>query len=384
MRFCYSAHAFLGRTSTNLHYSHIADKNDTGVEMGAENFLTIDDMKVDFKPGETILETARRHGIHIPTLCHIKGLEATGACRVCVVEVKGARNLVASCAAPVAGGMEIKTRSPRVLKARKVYIELLLSSGHHYCATCEASGDCRLQDLAYEYQVESVRFPETPTRYPVEENDLILRDFSKCVMCGRCVQACNEIQVNQAISFGYRGVDSKIVTVGDFPYSNSDCVFCGECVQVCPVGALIAKPSRFAGKPWEIKKVRTTCPYCGVGCQMDLHVKDNRVVKITGAEDTGPNHGSLCVKGRFGYDFINDPGRLKMPLVRKDGVFRETSWEEALSVVAQKLQSVKHEFGPDAIGVLSSARITNEENYIAQKFARAALGTNNIDHCARL
>jgi NADP-reducing hydrogenase subunit HndD len=352
--------------------------------MGAENFLTIDDRKVDFKPGETILETARRHGIHIPTLCHIKGLEATGACRVCVVEVKGARNLVASCAAPVAGGMEITTRSPRVLKARKVYIELLLSSGHHYCATCEASGDCRLQDLAYEYQVESVRFPETPTRYPVEENDLILRDFSKCVMCGRCVQACNEIQVNQAISFGYRGVGSKIVTAGDFPYSNSDCVFCGECVQVCPVGALVAKPSRFAGKPWEIKKVRTTCPYCGVGCQMDLHVKDNRVVKITGVDDTGPNHGSLCVKGRFGYDFINDPGRLKMPLVRKDGVFRETSWDEALSVVAQKLQAVKHEFGPDAIGVLSSARITNEENYIAQKFARAAIGTNNIDHCARL
>jgi predicted molibdopterin-dependent oxidoreductase YjgC len=352
--------------------------------MGTENFLTIDDMKVDFKPGETILETARRHGIPIPTLCHIQGLEATGACRVCVVEVKGARNLVASCAAPAAGGMEIYTRSPRVLQARKVYIELLLSSGHHYCATCEASGDCRLQDLAYEYKVESLRFPESPTRYPVEENDLILRDFSKCVMCGRCVQACNEIQVNQAISFGYRGVDSKIVTAGDFPYSNSDCVFCGECVQVCPVGALIAKPSRFSGKPWEVEKVRTTCPYCGVGCQMDLHVKDNRVVKITGAEDTGPNHGSLCVKGRFGFDFIHDPHRLKRPLVRKDGVFHETSWDEALSLVVERLRAVKEASGPDAIGVFSSARITNEENYIAQKFARATIGTNNVDHCARL
>jgi NADP-reducing hydrogenase subunit HndD len=352
--------------------------------MGAENFLTIDGIEVDLKAGETILETARRHGIHIPTLCHLQGAESTGACRVCVVEVKGARNLVASCAAPAAGGMEIKTNSQRVLNARKAYIELLLASGHHYCATCEASGDCRLQDLAYEYQVETVRFPESSTRYPVEENDLILRDFSRCVMCGRCVQACNEIQVNQAISFGYRGVDSKIVTAGDLPYSSSDCVFCGECVQVCPVGALIAKPSRFAGKPWEVQKVRTTCPYCGVGCQMDLHVKDNRVVKVTGAEDAGPNHGSLCVKGRFGYDFLDDSGRLKTPLIRENGEFREASWDEALDLVTEKLRAVKDEFGPDSIGVLSSARVTNEENYIAQKFARAAIGTNNVDHCARL
>jgi NADP-reducing hydrogenase subunit HndD len=357
---------------------------DRGVEMGTENSMIIDGMKVDVNSGETILEVARRNGINIPTLCHLQGVEATGACRVCVVEVKGARNLVASCAAPATAGMEVVTASQRVLRARKVYIELLLASGHHYCATCEAAGDCRLQDLAYEYQVETIRFPESPTRYPVEENDLILRDFSRCVMCGRCVQACNEVQVNQAISFGYRGVDSKIVTAGDLPYSNSDCVFCGECVQVCPVGALIAKPSRFKGKRWETEKIRTTCPYCGVGCQMDLHVKDNLVVKVTGAEDAGPNHGSLCVKGRFGYDFLSDPERLKTPLVRENGDLREASWEEALDLVAERLGAVMEESGPDAIGVLSSARITNEENYIAQKFARAVIGTNNIDHCARL
>ncbi len=352
--------------------------------MGAENFMVIDGVRVEFEPGETILEAARRNRVIIPTLCHVRGLEATGACRVCVVEVKGARSLVASCSAPAAPGTEVMTTSPRVLKARKVYIELLLASGHHYCATCEASGDCRLQDLAYEYRVENIRFPESATPYPLEENDLILRDFSRCVMCGRCVQVCNEVQVNQAISFGYRGVHSKIVTAGDLPYSNSDCVFCGECVQSCPVGALTASPSRFEGKPWQVRKIRTTCPYCGVGCQMQLHVKNKRVVKVTGVDNAGPNYGSLCVKGRFGYDFIDDPGRLKNPLVRENGGFREATWDEALDLVARRLQMVKNQAGPDAVGVLASARITNEENYITQKFARAAIGTNNIDHCARL
>lgn len=352
--------------------------------MGSDNFMIVDGTEIEFKPGETIVEASRRSGIHIPTLCHLRGAEATGACRVCVVEVKGARNLVASCAAPAAAGMEVATSSARVLRARRVYLELMLASGHHYCATCEVSGDCRLQDLAYEYRVETVRFSESPTRYPVEENDLILRDFSRCVMCGRCVQACNDVQVNQAISFGYRGVHSKIVTAGDLPYSDSDCVFCGECVQACPVGALIAGPSRFAGKPWDLTKVRTTCAYCGVGCQMHLHVRNNRVVKVSGVEGVGPNHGSLCAKGRFGYDFIGDPGRLKTPLVRENGGFREASWDEALDLVAERLRAVRDESGPDAIGVLSSARITNEENYIIQKFARAVIGTNNIDHCARL
>jgi predicted molibdopterin-dependent oxidoreductase YjgC len=203
-------------------------------------------------------------------------------------------------------------------------------------------------------------------------------------MCGRCVQACNDVQVNQAISYGYRGVSSKIVTVGDRPYINSDCVFCGECVQVCPVGALIAKPSRFKGKSWELEKVQTTCPYCGVGCQMFLHVKDNQVVKVTGVEDVGPNHGSLCVKGRFGFDFIHDSERLDTPLIRENGTHRSASWDEALDLVGRKLKDIKKAHGPDAIGILSSARITNEENYVIQKFSRAGIGTNNVDHCARL
>jgi len=359
-------------------------RNHNEVKMSTKNLIAINGQGLKFRPGETILQVAQRHGICIPTLCYLKGASPTGACRMCLVEVEGARNLVASCVAPAAPNMVVQTDSDRVISSRKMNLELLLSMGHHYCVTCEADGDCRLQDLAYQYQVETVRFAESPPKYPEEVNTFITRDFSRCIMCGRCVQACNEVQVNRAISYGYRGTSSKIVTVGDRPYMDSDCVFCGECVQACPVGALVAKPSRFKGKPWETKKVQTTCSYCGVGCQMLLHVKDDKVVKVTGVEDAGTNYGSLCVKGRFGYDFIHDQERLKTPLIRENGAFREASWEEALDFVARSLLKIKKGSGPDSIGVLSSARITNEENYVAQKFTRAGIGTNNVDHCARL
>jgi NADH dehydrogenase/NADH:ubiquinone oxidoreductase subunit G len=241
--------------------------------------ITINGDEFSFKPGETILQVAERNGIDIPTLCYIKGLNPTGACRMCVVEVKGARNLLPSCATPATNNMVVETESERVIKSRKLNIELLLASGHHNCITCEKNGDCRLQDLAYRYKVETVRFPESKTQYETETNALIIRDFSRCILCGRCVQVCNEVQVNRAISYGYRGSASKIVAVGDLPLNESDCVFCGECVQACPVGALIESPSRFQGRPWEVEKVQTTCPYCGVGCQMNLHIKDNKVIK---------------------------------------------------------------------------------------------------------
>jgi predicted molibdopterin-dependent oxidoreductase YjgC len=251
---------------------------------------------------------------------------------------------------------------------------------------CPAYGNCRLQELAVRYQVRTGQYAPSDTTYPIENvNPFIVRDFSRCVLCGRCVQACNEIQVNNAISFGYRGSVSKIVAKGDRALKDSDCVFCGECLQACPVGALIPKQDSGPQQSiLEAKKVRTTCSYCGVGCQLYLHVKDNRVFKVTGVEDVRPNYGSLCVKGRFGYDFIHDPARLKTPLIRNNGDFREASWDEALDLVAKRLGEIKNESGPDSIMVLSSARITNEENYLAQKFTRAVIGTNNVDHCARL
>ena len=370
--------------------------------MKSQNVIVIDGHEFSFTAGETILEVARRNGIEIPTLCYMRGATATGACRVCLVEVEGARALLASCATPAAPKMMVRTESPRVVRARQMNLELLLSSGHHNCLAkepdsdtaqkgqedrCPADGECRLQALAIRYQLRSSRFEPSGSRHPVEDvNPFIVRDLSRCILCGRCVQACNDIQVNNAISYGYRGALSKIVAKGDHSLKDSDCVFCGECVQACPVRALIAKKDfESADRSGEdIDLVRTTCSYCGVGCQMYLHVRNDRVTRVTGVEGTGPNDGSLCVKGRFGFDFIHDPARLKTPLIREKGRFREASWEEALNLIAERLGAVKKASGPDSIGLFSSARMTNEENYLAQKFTRAVIGTNNVDHCARL
>ena len=350
----------------------------------AQPQMTINGKKVRFVQGQTILEAARRNGFEIPTLCHLPGCTPTGACRMCLVELKGARTLVASCALPAAEGMEVQTDSERVHRSRKLNLELLLSSGEHNCLTCEANGECQLQELVYRYQVEAPRFTPQPQPYAVEDlNPLIVRDFSRCILCGRCVQACNEVQVNRAIGLGYRGVESKIVTSGDRPYHESDCVFCGQCLEVCPTGALTEKKARGLGRPWQTEKVRTTCPYCGVGCQLWLHVKDNRVIKVTAVEDAQPNRGRLCVKGRFGYDFIHSSERLTTPLIREGDGFREASWDEALDLVADKFMEIKAKHGPDAIAGVSCARSTNEDSYQMQKLFRAVIGTNNIDHCAR-
>jgi NADP-reducing hydrogenase subunit HndD len=355
--------------------------------MSMSDTFTLNGKETPFEPGQMILDAARNGGIEIPTLCYLKGAAPTGACRICLVEVKGARSLVAACSTPVTGAMEVFTESESVHKARKMNVELLLASGTHNCLVCEANGNCRLQDLAYFYKINDLRFPQKKKEdiYPTEdENPFIVRDFSRCILCGRCVQACNEVVVNRAISHGYRGSESKIVTGGDQPYNNSECVFCGQCVEVCPVGALTEKKAKGLGRPWETKKIRTTCPYCGVGCQQWLHIKDGKIVKVTAVEDAQPNQGRLCVKGRFAYDFIYSEDRLKTPLIReKSGEFREATWDEALDLVVKKFKSIIKKHGPDAIAGVSCARSLNEDSYQMQKLFRAVIGTNNIDHCAR-
>ncbi|MBU2497517.1 MAG: (2Fe-2S)-binding protein, partial [Proteobacteria bacterium] len=284
--------------------------------MESEGIILIDGHEFAFESGETILDVARRNRIDIPTLCYMKGQSPTGACRICLVEVEGAKNLGASCALPASPNMVVRTETPRVIRARRMNLELLLASGHHNCLVqdldidswtdfqlramavkeheeiCPVYGDCRLQELAVRYQIKGNRFTPSEPKYPIETvNPFIVRDLSRCILCGRCVQACNEVQVNNAISFGYRGSVAKIVAKGDQTLKDSDCVFCGECVQACPVGALVIKTDfgrtdRMKGKT---RLVRTTCSYCGVGCQIYLHVRDNRIAKVTGVEDVGPN-----------------------------------------------------------------------------------------------
>jgi predicted molibdopterin-dependent oxidoreductase YjgC len=374
------------------------------------NIITINKHELTFEPGETILEVALRNKIEIPTLCHLKNTIPTTTCKICLVEIKGESDLVESCATKARQDMVILTGSSKVIQARKNNISKLLASGNHNCAIrdfdtsdwtsfqmdvlkddgkedlCPVWGDCELQDLAYRYQVKTLGMPLNGCKYETERaNPFIIRDFSRCILCGRCVKACREIQVNNAIEFGYSGKDLKIVAKDDAALKDSDCVFCGECIQVCPVGALIPDKAFRDERFTDTKKVRTTCAFCGVGCQVDLFVQDNKIVKIDGADiDLPPNNASLCVKGRFGYEFVASKERLTKPLIKKDGKQVEASWDEALDLVAQKLSSIKEQFGPDSLGVLTSARITNEDNYIAQKFTRAVLKTNNIDHCARL
>jgi predicted molibdopterin-dependent oxidoreductase YjgC len=377
--------------------------------MNLENIVVIDGNEFSFTPGETILQIAQQNGIEIPTLCYLKRATPNTRCGMCVSEVEGSDELLRACATPVTTGMVVKTSTPSVIAERRKSLQQLLSMGYHNCLVqetnidswtdfqlkamgpkehedlCPAYGTCELQDMAIQYQVKGTNSTPLDTKYPIENaNPFIVRDFSRCILCGKCVKACNEVQVNDVIDFGQEATELKIVTEGDQTLKESDCVFCGECVQACPVGALVEKEDKHKIKDWETRQVPTTCTYCGVGCQIRLHVRDNQVVRVSGVEEAEPNYGSLCVKGRYGFNFINSDERLKTPLIKENGKFKEATWDEALSLVAEKLGTIKEQHGSDSIGFLTSARMSNEDNYIAQKFSRAVIKTNNVDHCARL
>jgi predicted molibdopterin-dependent oxidoreductase YjgC len=346
--------------------------------------ITIDGKVCEAEDGQTVLQVAKVNGIHIPTLCDLPELTPTGACRVCMVEVDGAKSLMAACSSPVAEGMNVRTDTERVLAARRFVVDLLLSCHPLDCLTCEKGGDCALQSLAYDLGLSGSGLKGEMHSYPVDtSNPFIIRDYNKCILCHRCVRTCDEIQGIQAIKNSYRGFETKVTTAFDSPLQESTCVFCGQCVQVCPVGALTEKKAVGKGRAYDTKKVRTTCPYCGVGCQLNLHMKGEQIVKVTGVEGASPNKGRTCVKGRFGYDFIYSKDRLTAPLIKEDGKFREASWDEALDLVASKFKQIITESGPDAIAGVSCARSINEDSYQMQKLFRAVIGTNNIDHCAR-
>ncbi len=353
-------------------------------------FLFIDGNKCEAKAGQTIMEVALQNGIEIPHLCYDKHLSIVGACRMCLVEVEGNNKLVTSCTTPATDGMKVTTQSDKLTEARKMIIDLLISDHPLDCITCEANGKCELQRLAYEYGITKSSFEsDEGSRFAIQsENPFIEIDPNKCILCSKCVRVDNEVQACGAINISYRGFDARVTTPFDqgLGGEHSICVFCGQCVEMCPTGALIYKPAKGKGRDYEFEKVVTTCPYCGVGCQLELRVKDNHIIQVGSVyDDKNPNPiGETCVKGRFGYDYVNHPDRLKNPLIKRKGKFEEVSWDEALEYTAKRLGEIKAEFGSDAIGGLSSSKCTNEENYLMQKFMRAVIGTNNVDNCARL
>ena len=349
--------------------------------------ITINGKIYETKDGESVLNVATRNGIYIPHLCYHAKTGPQGKCRACVVEVEGMPGLKTSCNLYVRDGMVINTNTESVKSAQAIVVDLMLSSGIHDCLSCEQNGNCELQDASYYLGIEHPSFDLAPTfeEMPIDDSaEFILVDRTKCISCGRCVMGCTHTVVNDVLGFAQRGFNTKIVFDNDLPMGTSSCVQCGECLQLCPVGAIIDKRAKGKARSWETEKVETVCGYCGVGCKIEVSKKDNEIIKINGVEDSVTNNGMLCVKGRFAFDYLNDEGRLTTPLIKENGEFREATWDEAINLIASKLKKIKNEYGPDAIGGLTSAKCTNEENYVFQKFIRRDIGTNNVDHCARL
>jgi predicted molibdopterin-dependent oxidoreductase YjgC len=355
--------------------------------------VRIQGTEVPFRPGETLLEVAARHGHEIPTLCHDPRLAPAGACRTCLVEVEGTNRLLPACATRARDGMAVTVESDRIDRHRKTLLALYLTD-HAAPGSRREMAPNELWRMAERYGAPADWGRMAPVRAarPGDRNPYIHFDPELCILCARCTRYCDEIEAVNAITLAGRGKHTTISTVDELSLLDTTCEMCGGCIDVCPTGAMGEKmPLTRGDKPEsELVKVRTTCNFCGVGCQMDLNVDPEanggrgRVVKVTSPPPgTTTNDGNLCVKGRFAYDFVHHEDRLTVPLVRgTDGELHETDWETALAAAARGLLGVKERHGPDALAFVSSSRCTMEENFLVQKLSRAVFGTNNVHQCA--
>lgn len=343
--------------------------------------LTINGREVQARPGQTILEAAQDAGIEIPTLCHDPRLEPYGACRMCLVEVEGARGPMASCGTAVREGMQVQTHSEKILRIRKFVMELLLTNHPLDCPVCEAAGDCLLQDYAYEYLVDMVPWGwRGPLAGDPGTHPNIAHFGPRCILCGRCVRICREVMSIGCWGYLNRGYESEVDTPYRLPLQDVGCVSCGQCVSTCPVGAIVGQRTPQGAREWQTEKTITTCSYCGDGCRLVLHSYRNKVVRVASELQKGLNQGNLCVKGRFAMGYADAPDRLTKPLVKNAaGEFDETSWEEALELTKQKLATAHADKGGDAIAAICGTHATNETAYLVQKLMRTVLSSNNVD-----
>lgn len=375
--------------------------------------LNFDGQTVYAQPGMNVLEAALANGIDIPHLCYHPELSVSGGCRLCLVEIEGRPDPIPGCGLACEDNMVICTQSERLFAMRREVIDLFVSDHPLDCVTCDKAGDCLLQKYAYEYGITETSHEKNISRALYQDdNPFFIRDHQYCILCGRCTRVCEEIVGANAIEIVGRGFESHVATPFDGPMIDSTCVFCGSCVQVCPTAALMPVSRMGRGREWELERVKSICGYCGVGCQIEYALRDGKIVYAQAKPDSPANGEFLCSKGRYGWDFVSHPDRLTSPMIRRDVAYElgltdedwtlpdesplaveqpniedsfiPVDWDTALDVVASRLATTVREHGPDAVMGLASARCTNEENYVFQKFMRAGIGTNNVDHCARL
>ena len=361
--------------------------------------LTLNGRNIQVTEGTSVLEAAQQAGVRIPTLCYHKDLSPHGGCRLCMVEVKGARNPLASCTLQVSDGMEVQTDTPDLQEARKLILELMLTNYYDAGYPADALEKNELFEVAEELGLNPQDYLSSKQRFEINDdpNPFIWVDRNKCILCTRCVRACAEVQGRFVLGLVDRGFTNHIEAGSGRSFLDARCESCGACAAYCPTGALTYKLSMSTGN--HNHSIPTVCSYCGVGCSFNLevNVKDNRVLRVSSNPNAPVNGMALCVKGRFGYEYIHHHERLTKPLVREyllngtertagegRGAWVEVDWDTAMEITTRKLADARDTWGADSVGILTSAKLTNEENYLVNKFARQVIGTNSIDHCARL